>query len=288
MKIGFIGAGRLAKALAWHAAQCGLNIHAVASRQRVNALALADPIPGCQVLEPQQVADTCDLVFITTPDAALQTIADHLQWRSGVYVVHCSGATPVDVLAHAAQQGAFIGGFHPLQAFADPATAVQSLPGSTITIEASHPPLQNALVTIAELMGCQVNHLPAGARALYHAAAGYTSQFVNVLFYDAARIWASWGGTEDQAVNALMPLIRGLLAGIGQVGIAPSMPGPVSRGDVDSISRHVHALAALNPDMLPVYCAMCRTTVDIALRSQRIDQETANRFFQILDRVHRD
>ena len=45
----------------------------------------------------------------------------------------------VAVLAAAAKQGALIGGFHPLQLFADPATALSNLRGSSVAIEAPEP-----------------------------------------------------------------------------------------------------------------------------------------------------
>ncbi|MGQ0652443.1 MAG: DUF2520 domain-containing protein, partial [Betaproteobacteria bacterium] len=44
------------------------------------------------------------------------------------------------------------------------------------------------LVALAERLGCRVNRLPPGARARYHAAAGYASQFINVLLREASKI----------------------------------------------------------------------------------------------------
>ena len=38
------------------------------------------------------VADAAELVFITTPDAAIATVASQVKWHAGQSVVHCSGA----------------------------------------------------------------------------------------------------------------------------------------------------------------------------------------------------
>ena len=281
LRIGFIGAGRLGKALAWHCAHQGLHVHATASIRPEQARVLAERVPGCEVMTSQEVADSCDLVFVTTPDEAIGPTADALRWRAGSFVVHCSGATEVSTLAKAASDGACIGGFHPLQTFGDPQAAARSLPGCTITVEADEP-LDAVLVAMAGRLGCAVNRLPAGARPLYHAAAGYTSQFVNALLREASGMWQSWGSSEEASVQALVPLVRGTLASIAQAGLAQGMPGPVSRGDVASVRKHVAAIEAFDPQALDLYRQLCERTVRLALDGQRIEAPVAARVRGVL------
>ena len=281
LRIGFIGAGRLGTALAWSFAQRGLRVVAVASMLPADAERLATQIPGCAVLAGQQVVDGCDLVFVTTPDGAIADTAAQFRWRPGVAAVHCSGVTDVAALDHAARQGAMTGGFHPMQTFGDPAAAVRSLPGCTITIEAPEP-LNAALVAIAERLECRINRLPPGMRGRYHAAAGYTSQFINALFAEAATIWQSWGATEEDAVRALLPLARGTLASIESAGLANGMPGPVSRGDVGSIEKHVAALTPLGPQVMQFYRVVCDRTIPLGMKRGAIDDAAAARLRDIL------
>ena len=281
LRIGFIGAGRLGKALAFSFAATGLCVKAVASSSAASASELAAGIAGCEAMAAQAVVDACDLVFLTTPDAAITPTCASLRWRPEVSVVHCSGVTEVQALAAARAQGAAIGGFHPMQTFGDPAAAVASLPGSTITIEAAEP-LNATLVALAAQLGCRVNRLPPGMRARYHAAAGFTSQFINALFAEAARVWESWGATEADALQAMMPMARGTLASIESAGIARGMPGPVSRGDVGSVEKHVAALGALSDHTLNFYRTLCASTVTLALERGSIDQATARRIREVL------
>jgi len=282
LRIGFIGAGRLGTALAWTFAQHGLRVVAVASMIPADATRLAAPIPGCAVKpDGQQVVDGCDLVFVTTPDGAIADTAAQFRWRPGMAAVHCSGVTDVAALDHAARGGAMTGGFHPMQTFGDPAAAVRSLPGCTITIEAPEP-LNAALVAIAQRLECRINRLPPGMRGRYHAAAGYTSQFINALFAEAATIWQSWGATEEDAVRALLPLARGTLASIESVGLANGMPGPVSRGDVGSIEKHVAALTPLGPQVMEFYRVVCERTIPLGMERGAIDDAAAARLREIL------
>lgn len=286
LRLGFIGAGRLGTALAWSFARCGLAVVAVASRSRKSAQNLAAPIAGCSLASQQEVADGSDLVFITTNDDSIAATADAVRWRAGSAVVHCSGATELAALAKAAADGAMTGGFHPLQTFGDPEAAVRSLPGCTITIEASEP-LDEILVRLAARLACRVNRLPPGARGLYHAAGGYASQFINVLLREGSRIWQSWGASEADAVRALLPLVRGTLASIEGAGLAEGMSGPVSRGDVDSVAKHVDALARLDPEVLALYRELCSRTIALGIERGAVDPDRARRLRKVLAETSR-
>jgi predicted short-subunit dehydrogenase-like oxidoreductase (DUF2520 family) len=281
LRIGFIGAGRLGSALAWSLGDRGLTVAAVASLIDADAERLAARISGCAVMSMQEVVDTTNLVFVTTPDEAIGLTAAQVRWRPGVAAVHCSGVTEVAELASAACAGAMIGGFHPMQTFGDPMAAVRSLPGCTITIEAEEP-LLSMLNGLAERLQCRVNRLPPGMRGRYHAAAGYTSQFINALFSEATKIWQSWGATEEEAVRALLPLAKGTLSSIESAGIANGMPGPVSRGDVGSIGKHVAALSTMPPDVMEFYRVVCDRTIEIGVRRGAVDEEKAVRLRRII------
>jgi len=281
LRLGFIGTGRLATTLARSMAQCGLAVTMVANRSPDAARQLAQAIAGCKSATPQEVAAGCDLIFITTIDGAIAATADGLAWRADSAVVHCSGVTEVSVLAKPAQDGALTGGFHPLQSFGTVEAALRSLPGCTITIEA--PAALDALLSqIAIRLQCRVNHLPPGARARYHASAGYASQFVHVLLREASQVWQSWGASEEDAVAALLPLLRGTLASLQSAGLAGGLPGPVSRGDIDSVARHVAALSALDPALLALYQLLCARSIPLGLERGGINAAQAARLRVLL------
>ena len=284
VRIGFIGAGRLGCALAWSFAERGLRVNAVASLLAADGKKLAAPIRGCEILaNAQATVDACDLVFVTTPDGAIEATTASTRWRTGVAAVHCSGVTEIAALDSAKRDGAMTGGFHPMQTFGDPAAAARSLPGCTITIEADEP-LNAMLVAIAQRLECRVNRLPPGMRGRYHAAAGYTSQFINALFAEASTIWQSWGATEEDAVRALLPLARGTLESIASAGLAEGMPGPVSRGDVGTIEKHVQALTPLGPEVMEFYRIVCDRTIPLGIARGAIDHAAAARLRAILGR----
>lgn len=281
MRLGFIGAGRLATGLALALIRHGVPVAAVASRSAASATRFAHRIPGCKQLSAQELAAHCRIVFITVPDDTIAAVARSVTWHHEQSVVHCSGATELSALQAAADAGAHCGGFHPMQAFTDPDSAAATLPGCTISIEAAQP-LRRTLEELATRLQCRHIDLPPGCRARYHAAAGYASQHINVLMREATTIFASFGVAEASAVRTLLPLLKGIVASIETQGIAQGMPGPVSRGDVGTVQRHVEALRELGSDTAHLYVELARRSIALALERGSIDAARAAQLEAVL------
>ncbi len=283
-KIGFIGAGRIAHGLAVALTKAGYPVTAAASRSPASAQDFASHFTGCAALSPQDLADSCDFIFLTVPDDAIAPVARSLTWRAGQAVVHCSGATEVSALAPAATAGAMTGGFHPLQSFSfkvTPDAAKSPLAGCTITIEAQ-PPLMATLEQMVTDFACRPNRLPPGKRALYHASAGYAAGFIHGLMAEIATVWSQWDATEADVLAVALPMIRATADAMEQGGIAPTMPGPISRGDLGSVTAHIEALSALSPEALTFYRAHATRSITLALSADRIDDETAAKLTAIV------
>jgi len=270
VRIGFVGAGRVARGLGVALRDAGYDIRAVASRTPAAADTLA-ALLGCTATTAQGVADRCDLIFLTVPDDAIARVAAEIRWRGGQSVLHCSGATEVAALAPAADAGAMTGGFHPLQGFAG--TGETPLAGCTVTVEAV-PPLARTLDTMVAALGCRLNRLPPGKRALYHASAGYGAGFIHVLMAEIAAVWSDWGASEADMLAAILPMARTTLDAIERGGIARTMPGPVSRGDTGSIQAHLAAMGD-RPEARAFYRAHTLRSVALAEAAGRIDAAQA-------------
>ena len=283
--IGFIGAGRVAKALAWGLAGSKHSVVAAASRSMGSAEQLAARIAGCRAAaDAQDVVDRADLVFITVPDDAIAAVAAGLKWRQGVAVVHCSGATEVAVLEPAARAGAEIGGFHPLQLFADPDVALAGLPGCTIAIEAEGP-LSSQLELLAASLQCRTMRLPPGCRARYHVGAHYAGGFVIALLKQATDLWQSFGIEREDTIRALLPLLRGTAASVERSGLAQGLAGTYSRGDIGTLEKHLAELARAGPDALHLYCELALRSIPLGLERGGYDEKHADAMRVLLRRA---
>lgn len=255
MNIGVIGPGRVGSGLARLLAERGYVVRAVGGRTLAQAASLAAILPECEAVVPQRVADTCDLVFITTPDAAIPAIAGANTWRRGQGVVHCSGALPAAALAAVESHGALPGAFHPLQTLPDAQAACENLPGSFIGIEAQEP-LLGQLAGIASALDCTWGHVPAAARPAYHAAAVLVSNYTIALAHAGVELWQAIGKSEQEGLEALVPLLQGSVQNLRRLGPEDALTGPMARGDWATVQRNLTAIREAAPQQAFPYAAM--------------------------------
>jgi predicted short-subunit dehydrogenase-like oxidoreductase (DUF2520 family) len=286
IKIGFIGAGTVGNALAVRLSRKGFPVTAVASRSRSSADKLAANVSGCTAYDTKQAAaDAAELVFITTPDDAIAQVAAELKWHSGQSVVHCSGADSLESLEPARRAGASVGGFHPLQTFASVAHAIENIPGSTFALESEGELLETLKQMASALEGNWVE-LRAEDKVLYHAAAVMACNYLVTLTKLATDLWQVFDVSTPEATRALMPLLRGTLNNIENVGLPDCLTGPIARGDLGTIKKHLAALEKKAPSLLPTYRDLGLQTVPIALAKGKIDAVKASELKRLLTNVN--
>jgi len=282
LKLGFIGAGTVGTALAVRLSSKGYQVIVVSSRSQTSARKLAQAVSGCRAFNNNQdVADTAELIFITTPDDTIASVASGIQWHRGQSVVHCSGALSTDILESAKKLGAQVGAFHPLQTFAGVKQAIENIPGSTFAVEAEEP-LLSTLKDIAHALDGYWIELKANDKVAYHAAAVIASNYLVTLVKLATDLWQSFNVPQSQATQALLPLIRGTIHNIDTVGIPQCLTGPIARGDIETIKKHLDALQKVAPALLSTYQELGLQTIPVALAKGRINQHQAEELQAIL------
>jgi predicted short-subunit dehydrogenase-like oxidoreductase (DUF2520 family) len=282
VKIGIIGSGTVGSALAIRLAENGYHVVAVSSRTHTSAERLAQAINGCHAVDTNQmIADIADIVFITTPDGVIPKVASELKWHKGQSVVHCSGADSTETLQPARQMGANTGVFHPLQTFASVKHAIDNIPGSTFAIEAEEP-LLTTLKEMAESLNCRWIEIKASDKVVYHAAAVIACNYLVTLVKLADDLWQTFGIPREQATQALLPLLKGTLNNIENVGIPQCLTGPIARGDTGTIKKHLEALQKEAPDVMSTYCELGLQTIPIAQAKGKIDEDKADELRAVL------
>ena len=267
VRIGFVGAGTLGRGLALALDGVGCNVVAASSRTRTSAEWVAERVDGCVALDSaQDVADACDLVFITTPDGAIAGVAASVTWRDGQGVAHCCGASSIELLDTAAEAGAAVGAMHPFQTFAalsDPTEAARRLSGVTFAVSATGW-LADYLPSLAERLDGQALNIPDELRPLYHASAVLACGYVGTLLDAAVGLWTRMGYTEDDGVRAVAPLARATVEAIAAAGPVRAVTGPAVRGDATTIAAHLSLLEEHAPHLLTLYRELTVASIPLA------------------------
>ena len=283
IKLGFIGAGTIATALAVALSHKGYPVVAVSSRSQQSTDKFARLIDSCQAYSSnQEVADAAELVFIATPDDVIASVVTEIKWRPGQSIVHCSGADSTDILAPAREAGAAVGAFHPLQTFVG--LRQENLAGITYALEAEEP-LLTTLKEIATILGGRRIVLKAEDKILYHAAAVFACNYLITLVKIATDLWQSFGIPPQQATQALLPLLRGTINNIDATGIPRCLTGPIARGDSGTIKKHLKAMQKTVPEFIATYRELGLKTIPIALSKGRINSKQSDELEAILSQT---
>lgn len=137
---------------------------------------------------------------------------------------------------------------HPMLAFAGKNVPTEQISKAYFTLEGG----EQALEVIKNVLSICKNPyriISAQNKVKYHAAACFASNFVVAVCAKAFELMNECGFSEDEARSALAPLICENAANICKYGIKNSLTGPVSRGDVVTVSKHIAALDDKSKDI---------------------------------------
>ena len=196
--------------------------------------------------------------------------------------MHLSGALTLDALK-ALRPRHPIGSFHPLQSFPEPRSPA-SLRGIIVAVDASSVPLRRRLAGLARVVGARPKRVGDRERVIYHAAAVFASNYVDALVGQAVRLLEAAGWSEKEATSGLLALTAGTLANVRQRGVVAALTGPVRRGDVTTVERHLAALAgSASPPVVDLYRMLGSIALEIA-REAGLDPAAAEPVARALTR----
>ncbi len=285
-RFAIIGAGTVGRALARLLVGRDYEFLGAASRSIQSARDACEFAgAGRATTDAAVLARESDLVFITTPDDAVGDVCAHLgrarALRAEAVVAHCSGALSSNVLGDARSCGAHVGSLHPLQTLASPAQAVALLPGSYCCIEGDEAAVE-VLECVARALDMHPLRIRTEAKPLYHAAAIVSSNYLVALQAAALKLAVAAGIDRADALPALLPLIKGTVSNVEALGIPAALTGPIARGDLGTVRRHMELLVAEVPDLLDLYRVLGRETVEVARDRGTLSRDAAAELLDLL------
>jgi predicted short-subunit dehydrogenase-like oxidoreductase (DUF2520 family) len=277
--LAIVGAGRLGTFLAVALHEAGFTITEIltrdSARSRRRARVLAARV-GAQVVTAHRAVPRATLLWFCVPDREIQktasAIADRLAASAAVnkkgrsqnrvpgrfrFAFHSSGALLSGELEPLRKAGAAVASVHPLMTFV--AGAPPALTGVPFAIEGDEAATRVARRIVRELGGESFS-LPAARKAAYHAWATMTSPLLLAFLVTLEEAARAAGLTREDARHKSLPIIRQTLANYSRLGPARSFSGPLIRGDVETVTRHLTVLKK-HPGEREVYVALARAAL---------------------------
>jgi predicted short-subunit dehydrogenase-like oxidoreductase (DUF2520 family) len=198
-----------------------------------------------------------------------------------------SGAHSLGLLDAANSSGADRAVLHPLQSLASKEQGIRTLPGSYFRIEADEPAQAVAREIVKALGGIELV-MPKWSSdkesaALYHAGAVAVSNYFVALVDYGLKFYEALGADKQEALKAVLPLIKGTLHNIETLGIPDALTGPIMRGDTETVQDHLAAMRKRTPELVSLYKELAKQTVSVARDRGSITKDTARELRDIVN-----
>lgn len=266
-----IGAGAVGTALARQLGRRGVPVLGVHARRAEAAGrgAAASGVLGSSGPLPASVR-SAEVVLVAVRDAEIASVARQLVDQGGTsrhqVVLHTCGARPAqELLGALGGRVRGIGTMHPLVALTATLPTLDPFVDVAFGVEGDDRATDMA-GRLALALGAHPLRLTAEGMALYHAGAVVASNYLVALTDLARELLVAAGVDEEAAVPALVPLMRSALDNLQEVGVTEALTGPIVRGDVASVERHLSALLACAPAAVAAYAHLGRIALRIASR----------------------
>jgi predicted short-subunit dehydrogenase-like oxidoreductase (DUF2520 family) len=224
---------------------------------------------GAKTVSLAQATPDSDILWLCHTDDALAGTARLLArkpgWKNKI-VFHSSGALTSDVLAPLRRAGSHVASFHPMMTF---------VPGTTPTMRdvpfavEGDPKAVAAARKIVRDLGAEVFPIQKKSKTLYHALGSFSSPLLVATLATAERIGRAAGLSPTQTRKIIGPILRETLKNYQQGGPAAAFSGPIKRGDLSTVRRHLRELKHVR-GASEVYRALVKSALmDLPARNRR-------------------
>ena len=273
LRVAIVGGGKVGSVLGRVLAEEGVKITAVVSRSKSSATA-AGRFIGCRNASTALTAIPAgtDIVLIATPHETVADVARTLAHLEGLdfkrlAVCHASGMLTASVLDPLAQRGAAVFSFHPLQTFPRDFAPQDIMPGARgifYGVDGAPRGLRQARRLASALRG-RVLLVPPEMREFYHAACVVASNHLTTMLAQVESMYRVLRPKDGNFYAAFGPIVEATIANVAARGPAAALSGPIARGGIDTVARHLEAVARFAPELMPYYTRMSLETVRLAV-----------------------
>jgi predicted short-subunit dehydrogenase-like oxidoreductase (DUF2520 family) len=277
-RIAIVGPGRLGTGLALALDDAGYRVGEMVVRAPGGRAArlLARRLRA-KVLQLSAAELQSEVVWFCVPDGAIAAAAAALassSWK-GKIALHPSGALSSDELAVLQKRGAAVASAHPMMTFA--AGTRPALGGVSFALE-GNPRAVAAARRIIRDLGGDCFDISKKAKPLYHVWGGLLSPLLVAHLACAEEVARAAKIPARIARRNMLPILRQTIENYAALGPERALTGPLTRGDVGTIARHLRNLGVAATSAEEVYRALSLFAV------RKLDVKKRRELLQLLRR----
>lgn len=275
--IAFIGAGNVAWHLSHALDSAGYTISGIASKSRLSAKKLAMRFRSSYAKDPADIIHDQTCLFITTPDAAIAAVANHLckegLLKKGTLVVHTNGLYGTRIIKCVTAHGSIPLAMHPASSFSSRSFSKNEFRDVWFALQGSASALKRGKQMVRALKGRYLV-LSAEKKPLYHLALVFASNLLVGIEDMAVELLSQCGMTTERATQLILPLVSTTVDNIREKGTEEALSGPIERGDTATIKRHLAALSKQRRAYRKTYLALSKHLIQMVKEKGDLPKET--------------
>ncbi len=237
-----IGAGKLAYSLTSALNKSGFDIQIIVSRKLSSAKTLANKfsIPH-HSNSNKNIPEKVNLFFLTVPDGEIKSAAENLSRLrknfNGCLCIHFSGVENISALKSLKKKNCATGSLHIIRPF--PSKDVVDIKNSPASIETESRQAKTFLLQLCKKLELKPHTIKSDEKVFHHLAAVHSSNFLVGNLFNAFSLISSQSNTPK---NILRKTTQSALENVFNLSPAKALSGPIDRGDVYTIMKHLEAL----------------------------------------------
>ncbi len=279
LAVNIIGAGKAGATLAILLSRLdSIKISTICDCDPARLSAIYDLVKADKLTTNVNALKPADIYFITTPDdlivSTCEEIISTINSDEKPIFAHCSGALPSSILQSVIPPGCSAACVHPVKSFADPESAVKTFSGTYCGFEGSETAVSK-LKSIFQGLEANCFDINPERKAHYHAAAVFSCNYLNVLIELGLQTYEKAGINREVSMHILDDIAKDTVANIFSSSPSKALTGPIARGDVSTIKKHIDAFEN-NSDskLLNIYKALGMVATELSEEQGLADEES--------------
>ncbi len=243
MVIGFIGCGKVGFSLGKYFSIKGVTLSGYYSKLYTDAIEASEFTNSKAYENINDLVKDSSMIFITTPDDSIHEVWQKISTLNlaSKIICHTSGSLTSSIFSNINNSDAFAYSIHPIYAFSHKYISYKNLQKAYFSIEGPEHHI-HTLKDFIHSLGNKSFVIDESDKALYHLASVTVSNLVLSLINTGCSYLSDCGLSEEDALDALLPLIQNNIDNIKTSGFISALTGPVERNDLGTITHHIGAI----------------------------------------------
>lgn len=242
-----IGAGRVAYSIAGALKKENYTDIRILSTSLESARILAEKFSLNNYFNDYSAISLREAVYlITVPDEQITVAAERLAENaetdfSGSLFIHFSGALSLDALQPLKDKGANLASLHIMQSFHS--RKAVPLDNLFCAVETEDDIIKELVFKFAKSLGLNPKAIDSKDKVLYHLAGVFASNFLFSDLYFAKQLLEKVFPNAANSMDIIGNLVSTSVYNAVNYDIPDSVTGPVIRGDLNTVKKHIEAIS---------------------------------------------